>query len=450
MLSKVLIANRGEIALRVIRTCKEMSIKSVAVYSDADKESLHVKYADEALSIGPPLARKSYLNIERIVAAAQQVGAEAIHPGYGFLAENSAFSQACQDKGIRFIGPSARTQRLAGDKIESRKLAAKVGVPLSPGSDSAVTAEEAVEVAKKVGYPVIIKATGGGGGRGMRVAYNDAELMNSVKLSRGEASAAFSNPDLFIEKYIIEPRHIEFQILGDEHGNYVHLGERECSIQKRYQKLIEETPSSFVDDNLRKRMAEAAIAFARAVDYLGAGTVEFLVDKNRNFYFNELNSRLQVEHPVTEMVTGTDLVRQQIVIANGDRIEFRQDEIKRHGWSMECRINAEDPENNFTPSPGIIEKLILPGGPGVRVDTHLYQGYEIPPFYDSLIAKLVVWAENRTAAIMRMRRALSEFCIEGIKTTIPFHQKIMEDDDFIKGNINTHFLTNKFNKEQVA
>jgi acetyl-CoA carboxylase biotin carboxylase subunit len=440
MLNKVLIANRGEIALRVIRACKEEGVKTVAVYSDADKDSLHVKRADEAINIGPPLARKSYLNIEKIIEAAKKVGAEAIHPGYGFLAENVSFVKACEENGIKFIGPSSETQRLAGDKIMSRKMAARVGIPVSPGSEGAVSPEEAVEIAEEVGYPVIIKASGGGGGKGMRIAYNGEELLNFMKLSKGEAGSAFGNPDLYVERYIVEPHHIEIQILGDEYGNYIHLAERECSIQRSFQKLIEESPSPFVDEELRKRLGETAIAAARSVGYANAGTVEFLVDKYRNFYFNEINSRLQVEHPVTEMVTGIDLLRQQLKIAAGERLELTQEQIVQNGWSIECRINAEDPDNAFKPMPGVIEQLILPGGPGVRVDTHLYIGYEIPPFYDSLVGKLVVWGENRQVAIKRMKRALDEFQIEGLKTTIPFHKKVMLDEDFIKGNINTHFL----------
>jgi len=450
MFSKVLIANRGEIALRVIRTCREMGIKSVAVYSEADKESLHVRFADEAVSIGPPLARKSYLNQDAIIEAAQRVGAEAVHPGYGFLAENPDFTQKCEDAGIVFVGPASSTQRMAGDKIQSRKLADEAGVPVSPGSDGAITGDDAIAVAQVVGYPVIIKASGGGGGRGMRVAHDDNDLLSFIRLSRGEASAAFGNPDLYVEKYLVEPRHIEFQILGDKFGNYVHLGERECSIQKRYQKLVEEAPSPFLDEQLRETMGNAAIAIAKAVGYLGAGTVEFLVDRKRNFYFNEVNSRLQVEHPVTEMLTGIDLVRQQIIIACGKPVEFAQDEIGHSGWSIECRINAEDPDNGFTPSPGIIEHLIIPGGTGVRIDTHLYSGYQVSPFYDSLLGKLVVWSESRPASVMRMRRALSEFIIDGIKTTIPFHQKIMMDKDFMTGNINTHFVMDKLIPEQAA
>ena len=444
MFSKVLIANRGEIALRVIRACKEMDVKTVAIYSDADKDSLHAKYADEAVNIGKPVARKSYLNIEKIIEVAKETRAEAIHPGYGFLAENSSFVQACEANNIKFIGPSSESQRLAGDKIESRRIAVKVGVPISPGSDGAVLAEEAIPIAGEIGYPVIIKASGGGGGKGMRIANNKEELENFLRLSRGEASAAFGNPDLYIEKYLVEPRHIEFQILADEFGHYIHLGERECSIQRRYQKLIEESPSPIMDEQLRKRMGDAAIRVMRSVGYFNAGTVEFLVDKDRKFYFNEINARLQVEHPVTEMVTGVDLLRQQLIIAAGGRLKLSQDEIQQDGWSIECRINADDPDNGFMPNPGVIKQIIFPGGPGVRMDTHLYSNYEIPPFYDSLVGKLVVWAEDRNMAIKRMRRALSEFYIEGPKSTIPFHQKVMQDEDFIKGNINTHFIKNKF------
>jgi acetyl-CoA carboxylase biotin carboxylase subunit len=444
MLNKVLIANRAEIALRVIRACKEMGIRTVAVYSDADKDSLHVKYADEAVNIGKPVARKSYLNIEKIISVAKETGAEAIHPGYGFLAENASFVEACEANGIKFIGPSSKTQRLAGDKIESRKVAKKAGVPISPGSDGAVSIEEAIEVVKDIGYPIIIKASGGGGGRGMRIASDEEELREFLRLSRGEASAAFGNPNLYIEKYLVGPRHIEFQILADDFGNYIHLGERECSIQKRYQKLIEESPSPIMDGELRKKMGDAAISVMRSVNYVNAGTVEFLMDKDRKFYFNEINSRLQVEHPVTEMVTGVDLLRQQLIIAAGGRLELRQDDIHQNGWSIECRINAEDPDNEFMPNMGVVNQIILPGGPGVRVDTHLYSGFEISPFYDSLVGKLVVWDENRNMAIKRMQRALSEFYVEGPKTTIPFHQKVMQDEDFIKGNINTHFIKSKF------
>lgn len=441
MFTKILISNRGEIALRVMRTCREMGISTVAVYSDADKESLHVKYADEAVNIGPPLSRKSYLNIERIIEAAKKTGTRAIHPGYGFLAENASFAQACEDNNIKFIGPTAKTHSLTGEKIAALEIATQAGIPVTPGSKGVLPSmEELVKVADKVGYPVILKASGGGGGRGMKVAHNKEQLIEMFAIARGEAIAAFKNPDIYLEKYIVKPRHIEFQMLADEYGNCIHLGERECSIQKRYQKLIEETPSPFVDDNLREKMGRAAVRVMQSVGYVNAGTVEFLVDSDKNFYFNEINSRLQVEHPVTEMVTGIDLVRQQLIIAAGGKLEIAQDEVKQNGSSIECRINAEDPENNFTPMPGVITKLAVPGGPGVRVDTHLYDGYEIPPFYDSLIAKVIVWGEDRYQAIKRMERALGEFQLEGIKTTIPFHKKVMQDEDFIKGNINTHFL----------
>ena len=449
MFRKILVANRGEIALRIIRTCKEMDVKTVAVYSDADKDSLHVKYADEAVNIGKPLARKSYLNREKIIEVAKTTGAEAIHPGYGLLAEDDVFTQACEDDGIKFIGPSSETQRKAGDKIEARREAREIGIPISPGSEGAVSVEEAVEIAKEIGYPVIIKASGGGGGRGMRIANDATELDEFLRMAKGEASAAFGNADLYIEKYITEPRHIEFQILADEFGNYIHMGERECSIQKRYQKLIEESPSTVVDEQLRKQMGDAAIKIMSSVGYFNAGTVEFLVDKDKNFYFNEINSRLQVEHPVTEMVTGIDLVRQQLIIANGDGMEVEQGDVRPNGWSIECRINAEDPDEDFVPSPGVIKNLLLPGGFGVRVDTHIYENYEIPPFYDSLLGKLIVWGENREIAIKRMQRALAEFRIEGVKVTVPFYREVFQDRDFINGNINTHFLES-FNYGKTA
>jgi len=438
---KLLIANRGEIAVRIIRACKEMEIKTVAVFSDADKDALHVKYADEAVNIGPALSRKSYLNMDNIIQAATQTKADAVHPGYGFLSENAAFAKACVDNNLIFIGPSAECIATSGNKSAARKTLMALGISIIPGSDGIISSpQEAFEVAADVGYPVILKASGGGGGRGMRIAYDKDELADALAVASGEARAAFGNPDLYLEKYIQKPRHIEIQIIGDHFGNYIHLGERECSIQMRYQKLIEESPSPFVDEVLRHTLGETAIQVARSIGYTNAGTMEFLVDKNKNFYFMEVNARVQVEHPVTELVTGLDIVQQQILLAQGEKLTLGQDEIRLNGWSMECRINAADPANNFMPSPGEIKNLILPAGPGVRVDTHIFNHYEISPFYDSLIGKLVVWAENRQMAIKRMQRALSEFRLEGIKSTIPFHQRVFQDEDFIKGDIDTHFL----------
>jgi acetyl-CoA carboxylase biotin carboxylase subunit len=443
--NKLLIANRGEIAVRIIRACREMGIKTVAVFSDADKDALHVKYADEAVNIGPALSRKSYLNMENIIKAATQTEADAVHPGYGFLSENAAFAKACVEANLIFIGPSAECIAASGNKSAARKTLMALGISIIPGSDDIITSpQEALEVAADVGYPVILKASGGGGGRGMRIANDKNELADAFAVASGEARAACGNPDLYLEKYIQKPRHIEIQIIGDHFGNYIHLGERECSIQMRYQKLIEESPSPFVDDALRNKLGETAIQVARSVGYTNAGTMEFLVDKNKNFYFMEINARVQVEHPVTELVTGLDIVQQQILLAQGAELKLRQDEIRLNGWSMECRINAADPADNFMPSPGEIKNLILPGGPGVRVDTHIFNRYEISPFYDSLIGKLVVWAPDRDMAIKRMQRALSEFQIEGIKVTVPFHQRVFQDEDFIKGDIDTHFLE-KFN-----
>jgi acetyl-CoA carboxylase biotin carboxylase subunit len=438
---KILIANRGEIAVRIIRACQEMGIKTVAVFSDADADALHVRYADEAVNIGPPLSRKSYLNIDRIIEAATDTNADAIHPGYGFLSENDAFARACAESNRVFIGPSAACIAIAGNKSAARKTLMALGIPVIPGSEDVLASPQAaLEVAADVGYPVILKASGGGGGRGMRIAHDEEALLDGFAVASGEAQAAFGNPTLYLEKYIEKPRHIEIQIMGDHFGNYVYLGERECSIQMRYQKLIEESPSPFVDDGLRRALGEAAIAVARSVGYSNAGTMEFLVDKNKNFYFMEINARLQVEHPVTELVTGIDIVQQQILLAAGEKLSVGQDDIRLNGWSMECRINAADPADNFMPSPGEITDLILPAGPGVRVDTHIFDQYEISPFYDSLIAKLVVWAQDRQMAIKRMQRALSEFRIEGIKSTVPFHQQVFQDRDFIQGDIDTHFL----------
>jgi len=418
-----------------------MGIETVAVFSDADKDSLHVKYADTAVNIGPALSRKSYLNMERIIAAAKQTNACAIHPGYGFLSENADFARACVENHIVFIGPCAKTIAMAGDKSAARQTLTELGVPVIPGSDDVVrSAEAACIVADRVGYPVILKAAGGGGGRGMRIARTPQDLMAAFAMASGEAKAAFGNPHLYLEKYIEKPRHIEIQILGDTQGNYIHLGERECSIQMRYQKLIEESPSPFVDETLRNTLGETAIKVARAVGYTNAGTMEFLVDKDKNYYFMEINARVQVEHPVTELVTGVDIVEQQILIAAGEPLLLKQADIHLKGWSMECRINASDPKDNFMPSPGQIESVIFPGGPGVRLDTHIYDRYMVTPFYDSLIGKLIVWAKDRPSAINRMRRALAEFEITGIETTIGFYTKVFENDRFQKGDIDTHFL----------
>ena len=441
LFKSILIANRGEIAVRVIRACKEMGIKTIAVFSDADKDSLHVKYADDAVHIGPALSRKSYLNIDNIIGAAKKTNADAIHPGYGFLSENSDFAKACFDNHIIFIGPSAQSIAKAGDKSAARQTLMDLGIPIIPGSDDILSSSDmACKVADTVGYPVILKAAGGGGGRGMRIASNKEELITAFSIASGEAKIAFGNPDIYLEKYIEKPRHIEIQILGDHFGNYIHLAERECSIQLRYQKLIEESPSSFVDENFRVKLGKTAIRIAKAFDYTNAGTMEFLVDKNKNFYFMEVNARVQVEHPVTELVTGVDIVQQQILIAAGEKLDLKQEDIHLNGWSMECRINATDPNDNFMPSPGQIESILFPGGPGIRIDTHIHDKYMVTPFYDSLIGKLIVWAKDRPAAINRMSRALSEFEIKGIETTIGFYKKVFENDTFQKGDIDTHFL----------
>jgi len=441
-IKKILIANRGEIAIRIIRTCQKMGIKTVAVFSDADENSLPVKDADEAVNIGPPISRKSYLNIENIMHAATQTEVDAVHPGYGFLSENETFAKACADRQITFIGPRAECIAKAGNKSAARKTLSRLGIPIIPGSDGVIgSPEEALAVAETVGYPVILKASGGGGGRGMRIAHNRTELSEELNIASGEASAAFGNPDIYLEKYIQKPRHIEIQILGDHDGNYIHLNERECSIQMRYQKLIEESPSPFVDEALRRKLGETAIMVARSIDYTNAGTMEFLVDKDKNFYFMEVNARIQVEHPVTELVSGMDIVEQQIRIACGERLTLKQADVKLKGWAMECRINAADPADNFMPSPGEITDLTLPEGPGVRVDTHIFAHYEVSPFYDSLLGKLIVWGEDRQAAIKRMQKALSEFQISGIKVTIPFHQQVFQHPDFIRGDFDTHFIS---------
>jgi acetyl-CoA carboxylase biotin carboxylase subunit len=439
MFKKILIANRGEIALRIIRTCREMGIKTVAVYSTADKESLHVRFADEAVCIGPPASKDSYLNMPRILAAAEVTNADAIHPGYGFLSENSKFSALCRDHGIKFIGATPEQIDSMGDKANAKDTMKKAGVPTIPGSDGLLdTVEQGKKIAKKIGYPVIIKATAGGGGRGMRIIWQEDEMENAWNSAKQEAGAAFGNDGLYMEKYIEEPRHIEIQIAGDQYGKVCHLSERDCSIQRRHQKLIEETPSPFMTPELRQKMGTAAKAAGEIIKYEGVGTVEFLVDKHRNFYFMEMNTRIQVEHPVTEEVINYDLVKEQILIAAGVPISGKDYEPTK--CAIECRVNAEDIYNNFRPCPGTITSMHKPGGHGTRVDSHIYAGYTIPPFYDSMIAKLIVSAQTREEAIVKMERALSEFVIEGIKTTIPLHQQIMQNEDFRKGNFTTAFM----------
>jgi len=439
MFKKILIANRGEIALRVIRTCREMGIKTVAVYSTADKDSLHVKFADEAVCIGPPPSKDSYLNIPNLIAAAEITNSDAIHPGYGFLSENAKFSGICAEHGIKFIGASPAMIEAMGDKASAKATMKKAGVPTIPGSTGLLgDLEEAKKTAKKIKYPVILKATAGGGGRGMRVVWNEEELEPAWETARKEAGAAFGNDGMYMEKFIEEPRHIEIQVVGDQYGKACHLSERDCSIQRRHQKLVEETPSPFMTSELRDKMGEAAIKATLAVNYEGVGTVEFLVDKHRNFYFMEMNTRIQVEHPITEEVINYDLIREQILVAAGIRISGKNYFPELH--AIECRINAEDPFNDFRPSPGKITTLHTPGGHGVRVDSHIYAGYTIPPNYDSLIAKLITVAQTREEAIAKMHRALSEYVIEGVKTTIPFHLKLMKDEQFLSGNYTTKFL----------
>ncbi|HEC78842.1 MAG TPA: acetyl-CoA carboxylase biotin carboxylase subunit [candidate division WOR-3 bacterium] len=447
MFKKILIANRGEIAVRVIRACKEMGIKSVGVFSDADKSALHTKYADEVYYLGAAPARESYLRIDKIIEIARSSHAEAIHPGYGFLAENIEFAKACEDAGIVFIGPTSKAIELLGDKIASKKTMRDAGIPVIPGSEDAVSEEgEAVDLAEKIGYPVLIKAAGGGGGKGMRVVKEREELIDAMKQARSEAQSAFGNPTIFIEKFLEAPRHIEFQILADNYGNVVHLFERECSIQRRHQKLIEESPSAIMTPQLRSKMGVAAVKAVKASNYCNAGTVEFMIDKNRNFYFLEMNTRLQVEHPVTELITGVDIVKEQFRIAAGERLSLDQDTIKMSGAAIECRISAEDPENNFAPSTGKIIEYKLPGGIGIRVDSGVYEGFEVPIYYDPLIAKLLVWAPTRQEAIIRMKRALNEYIIRGIKSSIPFHKLVMDNPRFLDGDYDTTFIDNVLGK----
>ncbi|HIK20596.1 MAG TPA: acetyl-CoA carboxylase biotin carboxylase subunit [Synechococcus sp. M44_DOE_062] len=440
-ITKILIANRGEIALRIIRTCQEMGIRTVAVYSTADQNSLHVQLADEAVCVGDAPVAKSYLNIPNIISAALTRGATAIHPGYGFLAENAKFAEICADHNLIFIGPSPEAMRKMADKATARETMQAVGVPTVPGSRGLITSdEEAVKLAEKIGYPVIIKATAGGGGRGMRVAKDAQELLKMLRTAQGEAQAAFGNGGVYLEKFIERPRHVEFQILADSQGNVVHLYERDCSIQRRHQKLLEEAPSPALTTALRSRMGAAAVKAAKVVNYVGAGTVEFLLDKNGQFYFIEMNTRIQVEHPVTEMVTGLDLIAEQIRIAQGQPLTFRQKDVELRGHAIECRINAEDPKQQFRPCAGTISAYLPPGGPGVRMDSHIYTDYTIPPYYDSLLGKLIVWGPNRAAAIRRMQRALGECAITGVPTTIPFHQQILRHEAFLRGEVYTDFI----------
>jgi len=445
-INKVLIANRGEVALRIIRACRELGIRTVAVYSEADRDSLHVSFADEAVCIGPPPSAQSYLNIPRIISAAEITDADAIHPGYGFLAENARFASICAECQIKFIGPQPDTIRRMGDKSEAKRTAQAAGVPVIEGSDGPVTsAEEARRIARKVGFPVIIKASAGGGGRGMRIAHTEASLPNALLTAQAEAEKAFGNGAVYIEKYFENPRHVEIQILADEHGAAIHLGERDCSIQRRHQKLIEESPSPVMTAQLREQMGAAAVAAAKAVGYWGAGTVEFLVDREgTQFCFMEMNTRIQVEHPVSEAVTGVDIVAEQVLIASGKPLSLTQDQVRFNGHSIECRVNAEDPERDFMPCPGKIKTFHQPGGLGVRVDSHVYEEYVIPPYYDSMIAKLIVHAPDRMHAIRRMERALDEFIIEGVKTTIPFHQQVLRNAQFIKGDFGTNFIDTCF------
>ncbi|MFH1715259.1 MAG: acetyl-CoA carboxylase biotin carboxylase subunit [Elusimicrobiota bacterium] len=448
MFKKILIANRGEIAVRIIRACKEMGIKTVAVHSEADADSMHVRYADERFCIGPASASESYLNVPNIISAAEITGVDAIHPGYGFLAENTYFADVCESCGIKFIGPSKESILLMGDKAKARETMIKADVPVVPGCEGIIDKDTPIKrIAKKIGYPVIVKASAGGGGKGMRVVQNEDALENAILTAKAEAKAAFGNDEVYIEKYLEEPRHIEFQIMADSKGNTIYLPERDCSIQRRHQKLVEESPSPAVNEKLRRRMGRSAVRAAKAVNYVTVGTVEFLLDKKGNYYFMEMNTRIQVEHPVTELVTGLDLIKEQILLAAGERLKLKQDDVNILGHAIECRINAEDPDKDFIPSPGTIEAFIMPGGPGIRIDTHVYQGYTIPPFYDSMVAKILAFGKNREEAINRMARALDEITIRGIATTTSFHQKVMQNKYFIKGEFYTNFLQTRMTKE---
>lgn len=444
MFKKILIANRGEIALRIIRACKELNIATVAVYSEADEDSLHTKFADEAVCIGPAPATKSYLNTTNIISAAELTSADAVHPGYGFLAENAQFAEVCESCKIAFIGPPPKAIEMAGNKANARRLVSKEGIPIIPGSEGIVgTEKEALTKAAEMEYPVIIKAAAGGGGRGMRIAQNEQDLVKSLPLAKAEAEAAFGNGDIYLEKYLGDIRHIEFQVMADKAGNVIHLDERDCSIQRRHQKLVEEAPSPALNDGLREKMGKAAVKAIKALGYSNIGTVEFLLDKNGKFYFMEINTRMQVEHPVTEMITGIDIAKEQIRLAAGDKLAHKQKEVKIRGHSIEFRINSEDPKNDFMPSGGEIKLYNPPGGPGVRVDSHLYTGYLVPNHYDSLLAKLIVWGENRNEAIVRAERALNELIIVGLETTIPFHLKVVENAFFRRGEVYTDFVSRR-------
>jgi acetyl-CoA carboxylase biotin carboxylase subunit len=448
-INKILIANRGEIAVRVIRACRDLGIRTVAVYSDADRTALHVRYADEAVYIGPPPPRESYLVAEKIIQVAKQAGADAIHPGYGFLSERAFFSQMCQDEGIIFIGPGPKAIDTMGDKQTARETVKKAGVPVVPGTEPGMHDEDILRIAPSFGFPLLVKATAGGGGKGMRAVYKEEDMPELLASARREAESAFGNGDVYVEKLLVGARHIEFQILADMHGNTIHLGERECSIQRRHQKLVEEAPSVVLDQDpdMRRRMGEMAVKAAEAVGYVNAGTIECLVDRDKNFYFLEMNTRLQVEHPVTEMVTGIDLVKEQIRIARGRRMGPTQSVLEPRGWAIECRVNAEDPYNNFMPSVGKITTLNVPAGPGVRVDSGVYAGYEISPYYDSMIAKLICWGEDRSEAMLRMRRALQEYVIMGVKHNIPFHQNLMNSFSFMAGKFDTKFVEERFSMD---
>lgn len=450
MFSKILIANRGEIAVRIIRACREMGIETVAIYSTMDKDALHVQLADEAVCVGPPKGKDSYLNMENIISATILKGAQAIHPGFGFLSENSRFAEMCQECNIAFIGPDAQMIELMGNKSRARETMIKAGVPVVPGSQGAVEdLEEALGIAENIGYPVMIKASAGGGGKGMRLAFSKDEFVKAFTTAKQEAKAAFGNDSMYIEKYIDNPRHIEFQILGDAYGNIIHLGERDCSIQRRHQKVIEEAPSPVIHPELREKMGKAAVKAAATINYKNAGTVEFILDKQGNFYFIEMNTRIQVEHPVTEMITGIDIVKEQIKIAAGLPLEYKQENIKINGHAIECRINAENPQKGFMPSPGTVKGLYLPGGFGVRIENALYEGYKIPPIYDSMIAKLITHGRDRKEAIAKMKSALGEFIIEGIGTNIDFLFDILHTEDFEKGNVDTGFIEKKFSFDKA-